>query len=195
MKYFASEQIKNIGTLAGNISNASPIGDTLPFLYLLDAEVVLQSSSEKRTLPIQKFILDYRKTALKNDEIITQIRLPKPHEYSYIQLEKISRRRFLDIANVTFAGMVNINNNIIENIKLVYGGVGPTVLDLQNFTNSMVGTKWERKSFETLASRIPSQIKAQTDMRASAQYREKIAQNLFLNFFDSIEEKRKAAAI
>jgi xanthine dehydrogenase small subunit len=190
MERFASVQIKNVGTLAGNIVNASPIGDTLPLLYTLNAEIVLQSFSEKRLLPIQDFIIDYRKTALRQNELVTQIRLPKLNREFFLQLEKVSRRRFLDIANVTFAGMVNIKNNNIENIKLVYGGVGPTILDLQGLASAMHGLKWDRKSFEDLAPRIPGEIKARTDSRATAKYREKIAQNLFLNFFDSIERQR-----
>jgi xanthine dehydrogenase small subunit len=190
MNRFASEQIRNIGTLAGNIINASPIGDTLPLLYILNAKIIVQSCSGSRTLPIQNFILDYRKTALKADEIVTGIILPQLPKEHFLVLEKVSRRHFLDISSVTFAGMVNIKNNRIENLKLVYGGVGPVVLDLDHFTQTLLGLKWERKTFQDHVTKVSVEIKPRTDFRASAQYREKVSQNLFLNFFEEVEKKR-----
>lgn len=193
MERFASEQIRNAGTLVGNIVNASPIGDTLPLLYAMNAQLVLSSINGTRTLAISKFILGYRKTALRSDEIVTSVIIPNLNNKIYLHFEKVARRTYLDIAIVNFAGSVQITRGIIEKINLIFGGAGPTPIELTALSQSLCGQKWERSVFENRAPQIPTFLSARSDLRASRAYREKVAQNLFLDFFDKIESQRMSS--
>ncbi|HET8797173.1 MAG TPA: FAD binding domain-containing protein, partial [Thermoanaerobaculia bacterium] len=100
---FGSPQIKNAGTLAGNIANASPIADTLPFLYVMEAQLELTGARGTRTVPIAAFYKGYKTLDLAADEIITRIRIPLPRRDQTLRLSKISKRSHLDISSFTAA--------------------------------------------------------------------------------------------
>ena len=95
---FASRQIKNRATLAGNIVTASPISDMAPVLLALGAHLELSSQSEVRTVAVDGFFTGYRKTVLRDDEVVTRIFLPRPGPQARLRTFKVSKRRELDIA-------------------------------------------------------------------------------------------------
>ena len=128
MNLFASPQIRNIGTLVGNIANASPIADSTPYLLMANALVGVIGLNGYREIPITEFYLGYKSLALKSNEMIQQIVLPKPNHRDFIRIYKISVRRDLDIACVNLAATVRIEDGQFVDCRLAYGGVGPVTI-------------------------------------------------------------------
>src|SRR5215212_986899 len=126
LNVFGSPQIKNAATLAGNIANGSPIADTLPYLFVADAELELTGTGGSRVVPIQSFYRGYKTFDLRPDEIITRVFVPVVHDT--LRLYKVSRRRDLDISAFTAAFRLSVADGAIASAKIAYGGVAPVVL-------------------------------------------------------------------
>src|SRR5690606_15551552 len=140
---FASPQIKNSATLIGNVINASPIGDSIPFLRVAEAELVIKSVDSERIVNINQFYKGgYKELDLAPDEIVTHIRLPKTDQD--FRLFKVSMRKDLDISAVTMAIRYKVTDGTIANFSLAVGGVGPTVLRMTNIEQQAQGKKFER---------------------------------------------------
>lgn len=185
---FASPQIKNKGTLIGNVMNASPIGDTIPFLRVADAILCLTNGKEAREININDFILPgYKQLDIKENEIVTHIKIPKSDlEY---KIYKVAVRKDLDISSVSLAVSYKLNGDIIENIKIAYGGVGPSVLRLEKLESKTQGKKIEKTLVKELASLVDNEITPLSDLRGSESYRRKLAHNLLLKFFDEVTKE------
>lgn len=182
---FASPQIKNNGTLVGNLVNASPIGDTIPFLLASDSKIVLESKENKREIPIQEFYLGgYKEIDLKNYEMVTCVRLKKTK--SDFKLYKVSVRKDLDISSVTFACRYKIEKNMIKDISFAMGGVGPIVLQLDSLAKRALGQKFEKSLFISLSKMVENEITPMSDLRGSKDFRLIIAHNLILKFYDDV---------
>lgn len=187
---FASPQIKNSGTLIGNMVNASPIGDTIPFLRVAEAEVVLRSVQGERVVNINTFYKGgYKELDLRADEIVTHVRIPKTqHHY---KLYKISGRKDLDISTVTMAMRYSLKNNILEDFSLAIGGVGATVLRMTQIEAKATGQYFNQALFKRLASEVRSSIKPLSDVRGSADFRLTLSHNLLLKFCDEVMRENK----
>lgn len=183
---FASPQIKNQGTLIGNVVNASPIGDTIPFLMSADACVVLESVSGKREVMMKDFYLGYKTLNMNKDEIVTAIKIPMIKTNELVKLYKVSVRKDLDISAVTFAGILEIENEKIKSARFSLGGVAATVIRLKDIETKALGADFKRETFENFAKMIPALINPLSDLRASKEYRIKVAQNFFLKSFDEL---------
>ena len=183
---FASPQIKNQATLIGNVVNASPISDTIPFLMVSDALVVLQRLSGVREVKMSEFYLGYKKLDMKTSEIATCVKIPRLSKNESLRLYKVSMRKDLDISAVTFAGIVKVEKDKITNARFALGGVGATVIRLKSIEDKIQGQDFTKNHFEEIAKELPSIIKPLTDLRASKEYRMKLAQNFFLKFHKEI---------
>jgi xanthine dehydrogenase small subunit len=181
LRVFASPQIRNVATLVGNIANASPIADTIPFLFVMDAKLQIQSARGQRTVPINSFYKGYKLLDMKPGEWISGVLIPKLEKDSRLYLYKVSQRRDLDISTVNAGFFVKGKKNI-EDIRIAYGGVGPTVLRLpkteefvkQNFTNNM---------FPQVSELLHSEMTPQSDLRGSEKFRRKVSENLLKKFY------------
>src|SRR5688572_4763210 len=123
-KRHGSPLIRNAGTLAGNIANGSPIGDALPALYVLDAEIELAGRAGTRRVNINEFFTGYRKTVMAADEIIVRVHVPLPRAGDVFKLYKVSKRWDLDISSFMAAVWARVSNdNTIDEIRIAYGGV------------------------------------------------------------------------
>ena len=122
LKRYGSVQIRNVGTIGGNIATASPIGDSLPILLSLNAEVLIQSFNKRKVLPLNNFFLDYRKTKLKKNELIHSIKIPL-FKKNIFKAFKISKRFDDDISSVCGSFNFEINNNKIKEVYIAYGGM------------------------------------------------------------------------
>lgn len=182
---FASPQIKNSGTLVGNMVNASPIGDTIPFLRVAEAEVVLRSVAGERIVNINSFYKGgYKELDMRSDELVTHIHIPKTnHEY---KLFKISARKDLDISSVTFAARYRLKSHVLEEFSLALGGVGPTVLRMTHIEAKAVGQKFSQALFKELAADVKATIKPLSDVRGSTDFRLTLSHNLMLKFCDEV---------
>jgi xanthine dehydrogenase small subunit len=187
LRIFASPQIKNQATMIGNVVNASPIGDTIPFLMVSDALICVQSETSTREVLLRNFYLGYKKLDLRSDEIVTSIKIPQIKADEHIRLYKISMRKDLDISAVTFAGIVQVDeSNKITRVRIALGGVAATVVRLFEIENKMVGEEFSRDNFIKYANTLPQYISPLSDLRASKEYRMLVSQNFFKKFYDEV---------
>jgi xanthine dehydrogenase small subunit len=183
MERFGSPQIKNAGTLAGNIANASPIADTLPFLYVMNAQLELTGASGARTVNIADFYLGYKKLDLRQDELITRILIPLPGDGDTLRLYKISRRSHLDISTFTAAMLMTRNDGKIDSMRVAYGGVGPVVLRLRQTEDFFGGRPFTRETFVEAGEIARGEIAPIDDVRGSKDFRLQLAENIMQRFF------------
>ena len=112
LNWFGSPLIKNAGTLGGNIANGSPIGDTMPALYVLNAEIELTSSAGARRVNINDFYTGYKKSVRRTDELLSRVFIPLPAPSDLFKLYKISKRKDLDISTLTGAIWMQVKDQI-----------------------------------------------------------------------------------
>jgi xanthine dehydrogenase small subunit len=179
MAIFGSPQIKNAGTLIGNIANGSPIGDTLPYLFVAGA--VLEMNGGTRTVPIDRFYLGYRKFDLQPDEIITRVRIGIVTDT--LKLYKVSRRKDLDISAFTAAIRLAMTGDRIDRAGVVYGGVAPTVIRVPRTEAFLTGKVATLDTFEHAGRIARDEIKPISDVRGSADYRLQLAENIMAKFW------------
>jgi xanthine dehydrogenase small subunit len=188
LRIFASPQIKNSATLVGNLMNASPIADTIPFLRVADARVVLLSPRGERVIGINEFILPgYKKLDLKPDELVSALEIPLTDRK--FKLYKVSNRKDLDISAVTFAASYRLNGGTFESFSLALGGVGPSVLRMKRIEDEIKGKTLSLPLFQSLAAGLRNEIAPLSDVRGSAEYRHRLAHNLLLKFYDEVSSE------
>jgi len=178
MEWFGSPQIRNAGTLAGNLANASPIGDMLPPLFVLDAQIVLTGAAGARSININAFYSGYRKTVMRDDELITAIHIPRPAKDEIFKLYKVSKRKDLDISTFSAAVWMRLRDGVIIDSRIAYGGVGPTVLRLPNTESQLRGKPFDEKTFAEIADTVQAEITPISDVRGSSDYRYLLASNI-----------------
>jgi xanthine dehydrogenase small subunit len=182
---FASPQIKNMGTVVGNIATASPIGDTPPAFLALDAIIVVRGPAGDREIPISKFFLAYRKTALAPDELITQVKFPIPGQATDLRFYKSSNRKDLDISAVNLAIRVAWKDEArqeIRDIAVAAGGVAPIPYRFFR-TEELLRQRFD---IDAAVKELHSEITPISDLRASAAYRRVMLENLFRKFFREV---------
>ena len=183
LKVFGSLQIRNIATMGGNIGSASPIGDTLPFLIACKALIKLQSSDSKRLIPIEDFIIGYRKTAIKTDELIVAIEIPFIHENHILKSYKVSNRKDLDISTVSACFRLQLNNNKeVEDIIIVYGGMAAQTLRAKQTEAFLSGKTWNKQTVETAMGILYNEFSPISDARSDKEYRKLACRNLLMKF-------------
>lgn len=196
---FGSPQIKNAGTLAGNIVNASPIADTIPFLYVMDAEFELTGAKGVRKVKAHSFYKGYKKLDLQADEIVTQINIPLPSnsvpsKSSTLKLYKVSKRKNLDISTFTAAISMEKAGDQISSARLAYGGVAEVVLRLPKTEEFLVGKKFTEETFVQAGEIARSEIRPISDVRGEADFRLVLAETILLKFYHECNEEQVAWA-
>ncbi|MCB9094697.1 MAG: FAD binding domain-containing protein [Halobacteriovoraceae bacterium] len=184
---FASPQIKNKGTLVGNVANGSPIGDSLPFLMVAGAILVIQGEDGVREININDFYLGYKKFDLQKNEVITKIKIPLSD--AIFKLYKISTRKDLDISTVTMGTRIRIKNKKIEEMALAFGGVGPVVMRAKKLEKELVGKTIDSQTFENFATKIYEEIAPIDDLRGSKNFRYLLCKNLFLKLYEDLSRE------
>ena len=178
IRRIGSRQIRNFGTIGGNVGNASPIGDTPPCLIALDATVVLRSTRGHRELPIEEFFVDYRKTALLGDEFIEKIRIPHLSATQIFQTYKVSKRFDQDISAVIGAYRLDIKEGTVADARVAYGGMAATPKRGPSCEKALEGKPWTPDTAAAAAAALSADFAPITDFRAGAAYRAKVAANL-----------------
>ncbi len=181
---FGSLQIRNLATVGGNIGSASPIGDTIPLLIALKAQVELKSTNVARRCSIEDFIIGYRSVDIFPDELITSIILPKPSPERFIRSYKVSRRKDLDISTVSAGFSLLSVNGIVEDIKLVFGGMAAQPVHAFKTEKFLLGKPWIVKTIRDAMEILYNEFTPLSDARANAGYRNLVARNLLLKFFE-----------
>ncbi|MCK9202913.1 MAG: xanthine dehydrogenase molybdopterin binding subunit [Bacteroidales bacterium] len=189
---FGSLQIRNLATIGGNIVTASPIGDTIPLMFVYNASLVLTSTTSTRKVRIEDFITGYRKTALRDNELVTGIEIPKfEPEYRFGSF-KVSKRKGLDISSVSCAFRILVEAGKIVDVALAYGGMSSVTKRAINTEKRLTGKSWSREIVEDAMPVLAKEFTPINDARAGAEYRKLVAQNLLLKFFASPSFEFKA---
>ena len=185
---YGSTQIRNVASIGGNLGSASPIGDSLPALLALNTKLILQSKNQ-RLLDIKKFFIAYRKTALKNNEFIKEIRIPILKNHIF-KCYKISKRIDDDISSLFVAYLMKLKNNIIIDINIAYGGMD----SIPNFAfktqKYLIGKEFNLKNIDKSKQMIEKDFTPLTDVRASSTYRKLVSKNLMDRLFLEINNNK-----
>ncbi|MCE9672509.1 xanthine dehydrogenase molybdopterin binding subunit [Myxococcus stipitatus] len=189
LNVFASRQIRQRATLAGNLVTASPIGDMAPVLLSLDARLVLASVRGERTVALSDFFLAYRKTALQPDEVVRAIVIPHPPEKDSgltrrADAFKVSKRRELDISIVAAGFRVDLDaDGVVRAARLGYGGVAATPVRARRTEELLVGKPWTRETVDQALPVLATELSPISDLRGGAEYRRGLIVGLFEKFF------------
>jgi xanthine dehydrogenase small subunit len=179
---FASPPIRNAGTLAGNIANGSPIGDSMPPLIALGASVVLRKGAQVRELPLEALYLAYQKTALEPGEFVERVLVPVPRPDVRIAAYKISKRFDQDISAVCGAFALALQGDLIGSARVAFGGMAAIPKRAAACEAALVDQPWSAATCERAAAALAKDYTPIADMRASAAYRLTVAQNLLRKF-------------
>ena len=183
---FGSRQIRNRATMGGNIVTASPIGDSAPVLLALGASVVIASASGERTLPIDEFLVGYRKTALGPGEILKTIVLRRmlSSENWHRRFYKVSKRREMDISTVAASFAVQLDEtNAVSNARLAFGGVAAMPMRARKTESALLGKPWNEKTIRDVLPTLRTEFSPISDVRGSAIYRHRLIVELLRQFF------------
>lgn len=188
IKEIASPAIRNMATLVGNIANASPAGDSLLPLNLFDARVVLTSIEGNREVPIYDFIQGVRKIDRRDNEIITEVIIPKLDNLNFYY-RKVGSRKAETITKVSFLGGYRSEGGIIKELRICFGSVSIKVI-----RNKYIEKKYVNRSVNELRARIDDlmleynhEILPITDQRSTKEYRKKVAFNLLKDFIKKMK--------
>ncbi len=190
---FGSPQIRNAGTLGGNLANGSPVGDTMPGLFVLDAEVELIGPSGSRRVNINHFYTGYRKTVLAADELIRRVIVPLPGPDELFGTFKVSKRFDLDISSFAAAMWMHVENGIIRAARIAFGGVAPTIVRLPR-TEAWLSERQFNEAILRAAGKVArDEITPISDVRGSAEYRLLLAENSLSKFGRDLLVPKQAA--
>jgi xanthine dehydrogenase small subunit len=184
---FASLQIRNQGTLGGNIGNASPIGDSPPLLIALDAQIVLRKGGSTRTLALEDYFIDYRITARQESEFIEKIIVPRARSAWTFRAYKVSKRLDDDISAVCAAFNLRIENGVVEAARIAFGGMAAIPKRARACEAALVGKAWNQASIERACQALAEDFTPLSDFRASKEYRLLSAQNLLRKYFIELQ--------
>lgn len=184
-----STQIRNNGTLGGNIGNASPIGDMPPALIALDATMVLQKGDATRKIKVEDYFVDYKKTVLEPSEFIRSISVPKAKENQIVKLYKISKRIDDDISAVLAAISIELDGNQVKDCRIAFGGMAATPKRATQCEQALLGQAFEQESIDAAKQALTKDFSPMSDVRASDQYRMRVAQNLIQKCFIEIQQR------
>lgn len=190
LRRHGSPPIRNAGTLAGNIANGSPIGDTMPGLFVLNAEVELAGRQGSRRVNINGFYTGYRTTVMKSDELITAVHIPLPRRdegrgcvNETYRIYKVSKRCDLDISTFSAAFWMRPSGDVIEQIRIAYGGVAAVITRLPRTEQLLTGQPITDDLIDRAAETAAGEITPISDVRGGKDYRTLLGANIIRRFF------------
>jgi CO/xanthine dehydrogenase FAD-binding subunit len=186
-----SVQTKYMGTAVGNICVGTPASDVATVLLALDAELTIAGANSERTEPMPKFYADYLRTSLKRDEMVTGVSLPKPPigmGTAFLNLV----RTHADIAKVTVAVAIIIENDICKEARIAIGAAAPTVFRATKAETALKGQKVSSQAIAKAAETAAGETKPITDLRSTAEYRKEMARVLVTRALEKALERARA---
>ncbi len=173
---------QNRGTLAGNIVNGSPAADSPPALLVYDAQLELVSAHGSRWVPYHGFHTGYKTMVLRPEEIIQRIRLPRTKQGWRQYYRKVGTRKAQAISKVCFAGAAQMQDNTIRDIRVALSSIAPTVIRCIRTEAVLRSQKVSPGAFAAAKEMLAQEITPIDDMRSTAAYRLRVAQNLLEEF-------------
>ena len=189
-KWTLLDQIRNVGTLCGNIATASPIGDTLPCLMALNSQLRICSDLGERRIDLEDFFLSYRKTNLKKGEFIQSVSIPKLNANQTFKAYKVSKRYDQDISAVIGAFLVEFNQEIVANTIIAFGGMAAVPKRAKACEKVLKNKLLTINTFDQAKNYLEKDLSPIGDMRASKEYRLEIAKNLLMKCFIEINSNK-----
>ncbi|MGB0630234.1 MAG: xanthine dehydrogenase small subunit [Alphaproteobacteria bacterium] len=183
IRRIGSRQIRNLGTLGGNIGNASPIGDTPPCLIALDATLTLAATDAERQIPIENFFLDYRKTDLVPGEVIRSIRIPKLGDGQVFRTYKVSKRYDQDISAVIGGFRLTLDGEAVTDARIAFGGMAATPKRAVAMEKALIGSSWSEEAAVAAGAAAGEDYAPISDHRATSGYRLRVAGNLMTRLY------------
>ncbi len=171
-------QVRNAGTIGGNIANGSPIGDMPPALIALGAELTLRRGTDRRTLPLEDFFLSYGKQDLAPGEFVESVRIPRPSPDRLVRIVKLSKRFDSDISGICGAFALRIEDGIVRQAQVAFGGMAGIPARAPGCEAALTGQAWTEDTAEAAARALADDYEPLDDLRGSAAYRRKVAANL-----------------
>lgn len=181
LRRYGSVQVRNSGTIGGNVANGSPIGDSPPPLIALGATITLRCGSERRTMPIEDFYIAYGKQDRLDGEFLESIFIPDQPDT--VGVYKISKRFDQDISAVCGAFSVTVENEKITDARIAFGGMAATPKRASAVETALIGQSWTETTVKAAMQKFGADFAPLTDVRASAEYRLKIVQNLLWRYW------------
>jgi len=184
-----SPQIRNRGTIGGNIANASPAGDLLPTLMAYGAQFRLLSNHGEIVVLAEEFFIGPKKTILKPDQLLTQIMIPLSCEITHGSWIKIGKRKALAIATITLALVVKMaeDNKTIKEARTCLGSVAPTPIEIKEIGQKMVGKQFNQLDFNQLGQIAEDMIAPIDDIRGTREYRKDVAKKIMIHALEEID--------
>jgi xanthine dehydrogenase small subunit len=181
---FASMPVRNAATLVGNIANGSPIGDSMPILITLQSEIQLRQGSNERVLALQDFYLGYQQKDLRAGEFVQALRIPLNQQQYQMASYKVSKRFDQDISAVCAAFVLGLDDaGKVAHIRIAFGGMAAIPARATQCEAALLGQVWEQSTIDVARARLAEDFSPLSDMRASADYRQRVAQNLLQRFY------------
>ncbi|KAB2703469.1 xanthine dehydrogenase small subunit [Ochrobactrum sp. MH181795] len=182
------EQVRNMGTIGGNIANGSPIGDTPPPLIALNAKLTLRKGAERRTIPLEEFFIAYGKQDRQPGEFVEAVHVPVPAEGSHFAIYKVSKRYEEDITATLGAFHLTLDAaGNVETVRIAYGGMAATPKRASTVETALTAKPWTEATVEAALEAYAEDYTPLSDMRATADYRLLAARNLLRRFFAETE--------
>jgi xanthine dehydrogenase small subunit len=183
LRRLGGEQVRNCGTIGGNIANGSPIGDSPPMLIALGARLVLRRGQERREVPLEDFFIDYGKQDRRPSEFVESILVPKPWPGLRFRAYKVSKRFDQDISAVLGAFALTLQDDKIASARIAYGGMAATPRRARHAEAALIGQPWTETTLRAAMAAIAEDFSPISDWRASASYRARVAANLLRRLF------------
>jgi len=181
---FASMPVRNAGTLVGNVANGSPIGDSMPVLIALESALNLRQGTSRRKVALDQFYLGYQQKDCQPGEFIESICIPLNNNNYKLASYKVSKRYDQDISAVCSAFVMGLDKDgFINHLRIAYGGMAAIPDRAKNTEKALLGKAWNEASLEIARQKLHEDFSPLSDVRASSDYRLKVAQNLITRFF------------
>ena len=180
---FAGLPVRNSGTLGGNVANGSPIGDSMPLLIALGANVVLMSTRGHRELRLEDLYTGYRQNVMAKDEVLAWIKIPKVVPTEFSRVYKISKRFEDDISAVCLAVNLRLEKGVVRHASIGVGGVATTPVRARQTEGALIGQTWSQILVTRAMQQLRQEFNPISDMRASASYRTEVLGNLLQRFW------------
>ncbi|WP_245646653.1 xanthine dehydrogenase small subunit [Sphingomonas soli] len=181
-------QVRNSGTIGGNIANGSPIGDMPPALIALGAELTLRHGPARRTIALQDFFLSYGKQDRAPGEFVESIRVPRPEPGTLVRIVKLSKRFDSDISGVCGAFAIHIADGVVQQARIAFGGMAGIPARAPGAEAALTGKPWSAETVEAAAIALAQDYTPLDDLRASADYRRTVAANLLRRIWAEQQE-------
>ena len=182
-----SPQIRNLGTIGGNLVMASPSGDSIPALYVLGAEVILASKEGERSIPIEDFLIGVKKSVIRPDELLVAISFPGMSADDRGFFKKLGQRKALAISKVSISAIVSLRDRVVTSVRIALGAVATTVIRTPRTESFLVGQALTPEVISEAARLCSEESRAITDIRSTAGYRDEMAGLLLARGLEEID--------